>query len=108
MPVDYEYSYYSKKLRKVFDSLDELIKAEAEAEKKEQADKEKEAARAKEKTDAEAKILDLKKQLEEVLKKRDELSTKLAEAQREYNRKFCERKPLSANEFLEAMSKLFW
>ena len=51
---------------------------------------------------------DLKKQLEEVLKKRDELSTKLAEAQREYNRKFCERKPLSANEFLEAMSKLFW
>ena len=36
MPIDYEYSYYSKKLRKVFDSLDELIKAEAEAEKKEQ------------------------------------------------------------------------
>ena len=103
-----EYSYYSKKLRRCFDSLDELNAAVAEAEKKEQADKEKEAARAKEKTDAEAKILDLKKQLEEVLKKRDELSTKLAEAQREYNRKFCERKPLSTSEFLEAMSKLFW
>lgn len=108
MPVDYEYSFYSKKLGKVFDSLDELIKAESEAEKKEQADKEKEAALTKEKTDAEAKILDLKKQLEDVLKKKDELSTKLTEAQREYNHKFCERKTLSADEFLEAMTKLFW
>lgn len=110
MPTDMsnEYSYYSKKLGRCFDSLDELNTAVIEAEKKEQAEKEKEAARTKEKTDAEVKILDLKKQLEDVLKKKDELCTKLAEAQREYNRKFCERKPLSANEFLEAMSKLFW
>lgn len=103
-----EYSYYSKKLGKYFDSLDELSAAVIEAEKKEEADKEKEAALTKEKTDAEAKILDLKKQLEDVLKKKDELSTKLAEAQREYNHKFYERKTLSADEFLEAMTKLFW
>lgn len=110
MPIDIsnEYSYYSKKLGRCFDSLDELNAAVAEAEKKERTDKEKEAAMTKEKTDAEAKILDLKKQLEDVLKKKNELSTKLTEAQREYNHKFCERKPISANEFLEAMSKLFW